>query len=106
MVLPTSSTASTECTCRHSLDCNCECHGRHCDPTEHVCSIEFLPDEGGLTPWGCPVCTPGSGLPHAASCPAAALAPASVPEILLVGDAGRADVALSDSGGGNAPSAR
>ncbi len=43
---------SAECLCSHSVDCNHECHGRHCDPTEHVCSIEFLPDEGGLAPWG------------------------------------------------------
>ncbi|HEU4919648.1 MAG TPA: hypothetical protein VFT20_07885 [Candidatus Limnocylindrales bacterium] len=60
--------ASGSCTCRHSIYCNHECHGRHCDPTEHVCSIEFLPDEGGLTPWGCPDCTPGLGLPHLEGC--------------------------------------
>lgn len=56
------------CSCSHSIDCNHECHGRHCDPTEHICSIEFLPDEGGLTPWGCSDCTPGLGLPHALGC--------------------------------------
>lgn len=59
-----------DCTCRHSVDCNHECHGRHCDPSEHVCSIEFLPDEGGLTAWGCPDCSPGLGLPHLARCQA------------------------------------
>jgi hypothetical protein len=42
--MPTS--PALDCTCRHSVDCNHECHGRHCDPREHVCSIEFLPDEG------------------------------------------------------------
>ena len=56
------------CDCRHSVYCNHECHGRHCDPTEHVCSLEFLPDEGGLTPWGCPECSPGLGLPHLEGC--------------------------------------
>lgn len=59
---------SAECLCSHSVDCNHECHGRHCDPTEHVCSIEFLPDEGGLAPWGCRDCTPGQGLPHVEGC--------------------------------------
>jgi len=59
-----------DCTCRHSVNCNHECHGRHCDPRQHVCSIEFLPDEGGLTPWGCPACSPGLGLPHLAGCQA------------------------------------
>ena len=61
--------ASETCTCSHSVNCNHECHGRHCDPTEHVCSIEFLPDEGGLAPWGCADCTPGEGLPHLEVCP-------------------------------------
>ncbi len=63
--------APAECMCSHSVDCNHECHGRHCDPTEHVCSIEFLPDEGGLAPWGCADCTPGQGLPHIEGCAAA-----------------------------------
>jgi hypothetical protein len=62
---------AADCTCAHSVDCNHECHGRHCDPTEHVCSIEFLPDEGGLAQWGCAECTPGMGLPHASDCVAA-----------------------------------
>ena len=63
--------SATDCTCAHSVDCNHECHGRHCDPTEHVCSIEYLPDEGGLAQWGCADCTPGMGLPHAGDCVAA-----------------------------------
>lgn len=65
---------SDACTCRHSEYCNHECHGRHCDPTEHICSIEFLPDEGGLTPWGCADCTPGEGVPHLAGCTAPSIA--------------------------------
>ena len=68
MVLPTQSSHDADCTCSHSLDCNCGCHGRHCDPTEHTCSIEFLPDEGGLTPWGCRDCTPGQRSPHLLGC--------------------------------------
>jgi hypothetical protein len=104
MVLPTQPSTGAECTCRHSLDCNCECHGRHCDPSEHVCSIEFLPDEGGLTPWGCPECTPGGRLlGHLADCPA----PASAPDasVLAARDAARTSP-FSDAGGGSAPSAR
>lgn len=66
MSMPT----SAMCTCSHSVNCNHECHGRHCDPTEHVCSIEFLPDEGGLAPWGCADCTPGQNLPHMEECAA------------------------------------
>lgn len=62
--------APVTCSCSHSLNCNHECHGRHCDPTEHTCSIEFLPDEGGLAPWGCADCTPGLSLPHAEACAA------------------------------------
>ena len=95
MVLPNQPSTPAECTCRHSFDCNCECHGRHCDPTEHVCSIEFLPDEGGLTPWGCPYCTPGAVLAHLASCSCA----------VIVVREGAAGTALSDAGGGTAPSA-
>lgn len=93
MVLPNPSSAGAECTCRHSVDCNCGCHGRHCDPTEHTCSIEFLPDEGGFTPWGCPECTPGARLAHLAPCPAFV---ASMPAPPL----------FSDAGGGSAPAAR
>lgn len=57
-----------ECSCHHSFSCNHGCHGRHCDPTEHVCSLEFLPDDGGLTPWGCADCTPGGRMPHLMDC--------------------------------------
>ena len=57
-----------DCRCTHSLECNHGCHGRHCDPTEHLCSLEFLPDDGGLTPWGCADCTPGEAIPHLADC--------------------------------------
>ena len=64
-----------DCTCAHDLACNHGCHGRHCDPTEHVCSLEFLPDDGGLTPWGCAACTPGEALAHGADCPAEASRP-------------------------------
>lgn len=69
------------CSCRHPVDCIHECHGRHCDPTEHTCSIEFLPDEGGLTPWGCRDCTPGVGAsPHLVGCPVIIIdAPPEVP---------------------------
>lgn len=63
-------TGEPECICSHSLECNHGCHGRHCDPTEHICSLEFLPDDGGLTPWGCAECTPGEGLAHLAGCAA------------------------------------
>jgi hypothetical protein len=66
------STGQPECTCTHSLECNHGCHGRHCDPTEHTCSLEFLPDDGGLTPWGCAECTPGEVIPHLAGCAATA----------------------------------
>jgi hypothetical protein len=61
---------SVDCSCEHPLTCNHGCHGRHCDPTEHVCSLEFLPDDGGLTPWGCAACTPGGRIPHLEGCPA------------------------------------
>jgi hypothetical protein len=59
---------TARCTCRHSIDCNHSCHARDCDPSEGVCDIAFLPDEGGLTPWGCPICTPGEGTPHYLGC--------------------------------------
>ena len=95
MVLPNQSSPDAACTCRHSIDCNCECHGRHCDPTEHVCSIEFLPDEGGLTPWGCPECSPGVRLGHLADCPAVVVVVPSAPVAIV-----------SDAAGGSAPSAR
>jgi hypothetical protein len=65
------------CSCRHPIDCNHECHGRHCDPTEHICSLDYLPDEGGLSRWGCRDCTPGEALPHMVGCPVAG--PVEVP---------------------------
>jgi hypothetical protein len=102
MVLPTHSSTGGECTCHHSLDCNCECHGRHCDPTEHVCSIEYLPDEGGLTPWGCPNCTPGAAIAHAATC-AVTVVVMPAPSIIIVRDAPAGGQTLSDGRGGSAP---
>ncbi|HLO35086.1 MAG TPA: hypothetical protein VK194_03355 [Candidatus Deferrimicrobium sp.] len=68
----------SDCTCAHPLACDHGCHGRHCDPTEHVCSLEFLPDDGGLTPWGCGDCTPGGRMPHLVGCPEAMQVDASV----------------------------
>ena len=71
----------SSCSCSHPVNCNHDCHGRHCDPTEHVCSIEFLPDDGGLARWGCIECTPGQGLPHAADCASqGVVAPIEMPE--------------------------
>ena len=61
-------TGDPSCQCTHALECNHGCHGRHCDPTEHVCSLEFLPDDGGLALSGCADCTPGEGIPHMAGC--------------------------------------
>ena len=63
---PPSATAG--CTCEHWIQCACGCHGRSCDPTANRCDIAFLPDEGGSTHWGCPVCTPGEGAPHYLGC--------------------------------------
>ena len=60
--------ATALCTCRHSVHCDCSCHGRGCDPSEGFCDLAFLPDEGGLTQWGCPTCTPGEGTPHFLGC--------------------------------------
>ena len=59
---------TAECTCEHWAYCNHDCHHRDCDPTANACSIEFLPDEGGLTPWGCRDCTPGEGALHYLGC--------------------------------------
>ena len=105
MVLPTQPSTAPECTCSHSIDCNCGCHGRHCDPTEHSCSIEFLPDEGGLTQWGCAQCTPGFGIGHDSGCavlvvdsPPAAVIDSSPPA--------RAGWPISADAGGSAPSSR
>jgi hypothetical protein len=33
-----------------------------------TCDLAFLPDDGGLTPWGCSDCTPGEGAPHFLGC--------------------------------------
>lgn len=63
---PPSATAA--CTCEHWVLCSCGCHGRHCDPSQNVCDHAFLPDDGGLTPWGCPECTPGARAPHYLGC--------------------------------------
>lgn len=71
MAVPDRPPTGGSCICSHPIDCNHECHGRMCDPGQHVCSIEFLPDEGGLTPWGCPECTPGEATAHLVGCPAA-----------------------------------
>ena len=59
---------SARCTCEHWVHCGCACHGRHCDPSESTCDIAFLPDDGGLTRWGCPDCTPGERAPHFLGC--------------------------------------
>lgn len=56
------------CSCSHLVSCDCACHDRHCDPSEEVCHIDFLPDEGGLAFWGCPRCTPGQETPHYLGC--------------------------------------
>ena len=56
------------CTCEHWVHCNCDCHGLSCDPTESTCDVAYLADDGGLTPWGCPACTPGEGAPHVLGC--------------------------------------
>ena len=60
--------ADASCTCRHYDHCDHGCHHRDCDPTEQTCDITFLPDEGGLTPWGCRDCTPGDGGWHYLGC--------------------------------------
>ena len=59
---------SARCTCEHWVHCDCACHGRHCDPSANTCDLAFLPDEGGLTPCGCPGCTPGEAAPHILGC--------------------------------------
>jgi hypothetical protein len=59
---------SARCTCEHWVHCDCGCHGRYCDPSENTCDSAFLPDEGGLTVWGCPTCTPGEGALHYLGC--------------------------------------
>lgn len=59
---------SARCTCVHWVHCDCACHGRNCDPSDTSCDVTFLPDEGGLTVWGCPACTPGEVAPHYLGC--------------------------------------
>jgi hypothetical protein len=66
-VLRPPSPAAT-CSCEHWVHCVCACHGLHCDPSESACDPAFLPDDGGLTTWGCRDCTPGVGLPHDLGC--------------------------------------
>jgi hypothetical protein len=56
------------CTCEHSIDCDHECHDRHCDASQIACHTDYLPDEGGLTQWGCTECTPGQQAPHFLGC--------------------------------------
>jgi hypothetical protein len=70
MIVPIRPSLGGGCTCSHPTGCHHDCHGHLCDPGEQVCSIEFLPDEGGLTWWGCAECTPGDGALHLAGCPA------------------------------------
>lgn len=55
---------SASCTCEHWLHCRSACHARDGDPAETSCDLAFLPDDGGLTRWGCSSCTPGLGAPH------------------------------------------
>ena len=56
------------CTCEHWVHCAHACHAMDCDPTEAVCHLDYRPDEGGLTLWGCPECTPGEHAPHLLGC--------------------------------------
>jgi hypothetical protein len=56
------------CSCEHWIHCDHACHGRNCDPTENSCDLAYVPDEGGLTRWGCADCTPGEGAPHYLGC--------------------------------------
>jgi len=65
---PRPPSSSARCTCEHWLQCDCACHARACDPTQTSCDLDYLPDEGGLTRWGCPSCTPGELAPHHPAC--------------------------------------
>ena len=56
------------CTCEHWVHCDCTCHRRDCDPLEQQCDVVWLADDGGLTYWGCPDCTPGQLAPHYLTC--------------------------------------
>jgi hypothetical protein len=60
--------ADARCTCEHWLHCDCGCHSLSCDPLEQACDVAYRPDEGGITPWGCPDCTPGERMPHLLGC--------------------------------------
>jgi hypothetical protein len=60
--------ADAACTCEHWAHCAHGCHAVSCDPTESVCHLDYRPDEGGLTAWGCPDCTPGERAPHLLGC--------------------------------------
>jgi hypothetical protein len=60
--------AAAACTCEHYRYCDHGCHHRMCDPTENACDLSFLPDEGGLTAWGCAACTPGAEAAHVLGC--------------------------------------
>jgi hypothetical protein len=59
---------TAECTCVHWIHCDCACHATDCDPAADVCDFAFAPDDGGLTAWGCPRCTPGLLAPHFLGC--------------------------------------
>lgn len=37
-------------------------------PLDNACDLDYLPDEDGLTRWGCTVGSPGQGAPHLATC--------------------------------------
>lgn len=63
-----SPSSSARCTCEHWVHCACACHGADCDPTQDSCDRDFLPDDGGLTAWGCARCTPGQDAPHHLGC--------------------------------------
>jgi hypothetical protein len=69
------------CTCEHWVHCDHPCHGRRCDPTENSCDLAFVPDEGGLTRWGCIDCTPGEGTPHFLGCELERAGPARSPSL-------------------------
>lgn len=59
---------TARCTCAHWELCDCDCHGRFCDPSAMVCDLAFQADEGGIARWGCPECTPGENAPHYLGC--------------------------------------
>lgn len=59
---------TARCTCVHWVHCDCDCHSPGCDPATVVCDIAYAADDGGLTAWGCPRCTPGDGAPHYLGC--------------------------------------